>query len=346
MNLRDLIERLGGRFASEGDATPFSYGDVAGEVSAARSSVVVVDRTSRGKLLFNGEDCVSFLHGMLTNTVEGMSEGKGNHTSLTDAKGSTQADAWLYHCGDCLVMETEPGLQEKVSAFLDKYVIADDVEIADCTEDCTILGVQGPKSGEILATLIGKDPGLGALEHTEVNIGDTDVRLVNRSYAGSAGYDLWVSGSAEGLFQLLVDEGAVPAGTEALETLRVESGIPRYGLDVDERVAPLEGGMADAVDFTKGCFIGQEVLAKMNNIGQPRRYLVGFDLGNADLPESDTEFAVGGKAVGLSKSGVRSEAMGRTVCLGSVRRGFEAPGTKLQGPDGLVAKVVDLPFVS
>jgi folate-binding protein YgfZ len=344
MNLRDLTERLGGSFASGEDVTPADFGDVNGEVSAARSTAIVVDRSPRGKLLFKGEDCASFLHGMLTNTVEGMSQGMGNHTALTDVKGSVQADAWLYHCGDGLVMETEPGVQEKVKTFLDKYVIADDVEIVDWTSPCAIIGLQGPRASEILEKVSGAKPALEALGHTEVKIGDADVRLVNRSYTGEPGFDLWVANNAESVFQLLVDEGVAPAGTRALEILRIEAGIPRYGVDVDDRVVPLEAGLSETVDFTKGCFIGQEVLGKMNNIGKPRRYLVGVEVDTDTAPEMETELTSEGKVVGLTKSGIRSERLGKTICLASVRRGSEELGTKLTGPDGCTCEVVELPF--
>jgi Predicted aminomethyltransferase related to GcvT len=116
--MRQLQEELGGTFRDLGENQPEHFGDASTEVQAARESAIVVDRSGRGKLLFTGEDRASFLHGMLTNTVEGLEDGDGNHAALTDAKGSTRADMWVYHWGDSLAMETEPGLQSAVSEFL------------------------------------------------------------------------------------------------------------------------------------------------------------------------------------------------------------------------------------
>jgi len=344
MLLREITEQLGGQFANEADVMPIHFGDVDLEVRAARSSAVVADRSARGKLLFKGADRESFLHGMLTNSVNGLQDGSGNHTALTDAKGNVQADGWLYHCGDVLVMETEPGLQVKVKEFLEKFVIADDVEILDWTASCAIIGIQGPQAGDILEKVLAKELELDPLAHEEVSIGDTDVRLVNRIYTGSPGFDLWVSEDAGTVFQCLIDAGAVPVGSEALETLRIEAGLPAYGVDVDERVVPLEARMDDTVDFAKGCFIGHEVLAKMRNLGQPRRYLVGVELDGDNVPAPETELTSDGKVVGVTKSGVRSATLGKTICLASVRRGYEAIGGTLVSADGVSCKVVELPF--
>ncbi len=344
--LKKLAVELGGRFESVVGSRPDHYGDIDAEVSAARSTAIVIDRSDRGKLVFTGEDRASFLHGMLTHTVQGLSDGSGNHTSLTDAKGNTQADLWLYHWGDRLIAETEQGLQAKVVAFLDRYIIADDVTISDESEKTAIVGLQGPKALKILNGLLDVPADVEMYGNAEVELNKEVLRICRRSYTGEVGYDLWVNpDQANRVFRLLVEAGATPAGDRAMEILRIESGLPRYGMDVDDRVTPLEAGMADAVDFTKGCFIGQEVLAKMQNLGRPRRFLVGTVVEGDDVPNPETELASDGKVVGLIKSGIRSNTLGQTICLTSVRRGFEVPGTQLSFADGGSCEVVSLPFV-
>ena len=343
--MRQLQEELGGTFRDPDENQPEHFGDASTEVQAARESAIVVDRSERGKLLFTGEDRASFLHGMLTNTVEGLEDGDGNHAALTDAKGSTRADMWVYHWGDSLAMETEPGLQSAVSEFLDKYIIADDVTISEVSSDYSIVGLHGPAADQIL-DVAGGPTDLGPYQSRCCEIEGVRVRVCKRSYCGELGYDLWVAADwGAQVFEAVRAGGAQPAGQVAVETLRIESGMPRYGLDVDDRVIPLEGGMADTVDFTKGCFIGQEVLAKMHNLGQPRRYLVGVLVEGQDPPVPETELVRDGKTVGLVKSGVYSEAVEQIVCLASVRRGNEASGTQLTTPADQVCEVVSLPFV-
>ena len=344
--LRELAEELGGQFEAAGGSGPDHYGDADAEVSAARSSAIVVDRSDRGKLAITGEDRASFLHGMLTNTVQGLVEGSGNHTALTDAKGNTQADLWLYHWGDRLIAETEPGLHAKVTTFLDRYIIGDDVTISDESEQTAIISLQGPDANKIASDLLDAPVDLEMYGNVPANLAGKPARICRRSYTGEVGYDLWVAkDQAAQVFRSLVEAGATPAGDRAIEVLRIESGLPKYGVDVDDRVVPLEAGLADTVDFAKGCFIGQEVLAKMQNLGKPRRYFVGTVVEGVDVPDPETELESGGKVVGLIKSGLQSNTLGQTICLTSVRRGFESPGTRLTLPDGRACEVVTLPFV-
>jgi folate-binding protein YgfZ len=334
-----------GAFFGEGDAKSkvLHYGDSSAEYAAARGEAIVVDRSDRGKLTFRGEDRASFLQGMLTNTVEGLRPGSGNHSALTDLKGNTQADLWVYNAGETIQVETEPGVQSKVSAFLDRYIIADDVEVTDTSSEFSIVGVQGPRALEIVREFIGNPLEIDMNGVISPEQGG-EIRLVTRrSYTGEDGYDLWVlAEKAASVFQKLVDAGAVPAGEDVLEILRIESGIPKYGVDLDDRVVPLEAGIPDTVDFGKGCFIGQEVLGKMHNLGKPRRFLVG--LFTEDLIDRETELNSGEKVVGLVKSSARSVALERIICLASVRRGFEEPGTILELPGGGQAEVASLPF--
>ena len=327
-----------------GYEVPDHYGDVQSEYRSARTAAVVVDRSPRGKLLVRGSDRDRFLHGMLTNTVEGLGPDQGNHAAITDPKGSTQADLHLYRRGDHFLIETEPGLHPKVTEFLDRYLIGDDVEIEDVTERYAIVGVQGPDSPGLMNAL-GADVGELA-PYASTPAGSVDATVVKRSYTGEIGYDVWVEADgAPGVWRSLVEAGASPAGEAAIEVLRVEAGLPKYGVDVDGRVVPLEGGMADTVDFEKGCFIGQEVLAKMQNLGKPRRYLVGVAVEGEDPIEPETEISVEGKKVGWTGSSVKSIALDRSIALASIRRGFEIPGQVVSLGDSGGGVITPLPFV-
>jgi folate-binding protein YgfZ len=310
---------------------------------AVREAAGVTDRSSRGKVAVTGADRAGFLHGLLTHEVVGLSKGGGNHACITDPRGATQADLHVYHWGDRFVLETEAGLQGPVMAFLNRFLIADDAALTDVTDDFAIVGVHGPKAVDIVASRGGKLPSLPLHHHHEGEVGGVPVRIVRRGYTGQPGLDLWTTpDAAPHLISEMVAAGARKVKEEALETLRVEAGVPRYGHDLDASVAPPEGGLPHTGSYSKGCFIGQEMLAKMHNLGKPRRYLVGL-LVPGDPPAPGTPLLSGDEEVGKTKSSVRSPRLG-AIALASVRRGSEVPGGALALPDGRGAVVTSLPF--
>lgn len=344
MEQKTLQELVHADARTDGKGVVPDYGDEKAEYDVLIEGCGLVDRSARGKLEVTGEDRARFLHGMLTNAVETLAEGEGNHSALTDPKGSTQADLYLYHRGDAFWAETEPELQVKVADLLDRYLIADDVEIRDVSTDWSLLGLQGPSAESILGALgIAAPP--EPLGSEAANVAGVDGWVVRRAYASDLGFDVWVPASEVfGVWAAAADAGAVPVGFTAVELRRIERGHPRYGQDVDDRVVPLEAGMADTLSFTKGCFIGQETLAKMQNLGKPRRFLVGLSIEGDHPPEARTSLYAGDKEVGDTRSSAASPALGSTIALGSVRRGSEEPGTELRLGDEGAAVVVSLPF--
>ena len=329
-----------------GNRAAAHYGDAKAEYRTVREGAGIVDRSSRGLIRATGSDRLRFIGGMVTNRVEGLDAGAGNHASLTDARGQTFLDLWVHNRGDYLILETDPGLQEKLYTSLDKYLIADDVELTDVTDQWAMLGVQGPGADDLIARVIGRG-GEGLAEHhsREVVFDGTPIVMTARSYTGEPGFDLWlVPDGVRKLFEALVASGGTPVGTEALEWLRVEAGIPRYGQDVDETVTPLEAGLFHTVDFDKGCYIGQETIAKMHYRGKPRRYLVGLKVEGGDVVEAGHSVQVDGKAVGRVTSSVYSPGMGQVIALALLRRGFEDPGRTVDLDGAGRAEVVGLPF--
>ncbi len=335
-----VFERIDGREAAA------HYGDVASEYVSVREAVGLIDRGDRGHLLVTGSDRARFLHGMLSNTVEGLENGSGNYATMTTPKGQTLTDVWVYRRAEGFLLETEPGFQGKLMAALDKYLVADDVNIRDITGEQAILGVHGSGSRAVIARTLGEVPADLADCHTVDRAMDGAVVSVTaRYYTGEPGYDLRIAADKVPLlWNALIAAGARPVGVRALEALRIESGIPRYGVDMDERVVPLEAGLYHAVDFAKGCFIGQETIAKMHNLGKPRRYLVGLRHETERIPPSETPLRDGEKQIGWTTSSLLSPALGRVVSLASVRRGYEQPGRFLSIDGGGRAEVVELPF--
>ena len=309
---------------------------------AVRENAGIFNRSKRGKVRAEGADCLRFLHGMVTNTVESLTENEGNYAAVTSARGQTLLDVWVHRLQDCIYMETEPGLATKLIETLDRYLIADDVALSDESDVWAILGVQGPAAYELVGRVVGHIPADLPEHHTVVReFEGTPTWVTARSYTGEPGCDLRIAQN-DSLQRALVTAGGTPIGSQVEEILRVEAGIPRYGAEIDESVVPLEAGLNHAVDFDKGCYIGQEVIAKMHFRGRPRRYLTGL-IGNTPVSGNIT---VNGKTIGRVTTCVKSLHFNRVIALAIIRRGYHEAGQRVLLDDGSEAEVVNLPFTA
>jgi len=284
---------------------------------------------------------------MLSNTVVGLEAGQGNRTTMSDPKGQTLADAWLSDRGDFLILETEPGIQRKLRESLDRFLITEDTTLADATGAWAIVGIHGPASPGILNSFLSEPlPDLPEGDSVNRVASGTEVTVTSKRYTGEVGFDLWCSPeSAEAVWTLAAQAGATPVGYEASEVLRIEAGVACYGSDFGEETIVLEAGLEHAVDFTKGCFIGQEPIAKMHHRGKPRRLLTGLRLERGHLPAAGTPLFVDGKRIGALGSSRVSPALDAVVALAMLRRGMEAPGTEVRLEDGRAGQVCALPFI-
>ena len=313
---------------------------------AVRENAGIFNRSKRGKVRAEGADCLRFLHGMVTNTVESLAENEGNYAAVTSARGQTLLDIWVHRLQDCIYMETEPGLATTLIETLDRYLIADDVALSDESNIWDIWGVQGPTALELAGRVVGHIPADLPEHHTVVReFEGTPTWVTARSYTGEPGCDLRIAQNrADSLRRALVTAGGTPIGWQVEEILRVEAGIPRYGAEIDESVAPLEAGLNRAVDFDKGCYIGQEVIAKMHFRGRPRRYLTGLLL-SGDTPIYG-DIIVNGKTIGRVTTCVKSLHFNRVIALAIIRRGYHEAGQRVLLDDGSEAEVVNLPFTA
>jgi folate-binding protein YgfZ len=287
---------------------------------AARERAVVADRSERGRVVVTGKDRTDFLQGMLTQDVKALAPGQALPAALLNAKGHVLALLRVVHRGDHHLLDTEPGLAEKVRAALDRYVITEDVTLTDASATLGHLLVAGPDAPRALAAagvqgaiaLPGSEAGPGALE---VFAPAADLPRLARALAGA---------------------GAQPIGPEALEVLRVEAAAPRYGVDLDEANLPQEASLEPAISFTKGCYVGQEVVIRIHHQGHVNRRLVALDVEGREPPPRGAPLARDGKDVGRLTSAVWSPGLGRVVALGYVARGHDASGTALsvRAPDG------------
>ena len=300
-----------------------------------REECGLLDRSQRGKLMVSGAEATEYLQGQLTNDVEALSAGDGQYAALLDRKGHMQADMRvLCPAAGEIWIDTEPEALAGVRRHLETYKIGRDVAIADLTGERTILALIGPRSVEIAGTAV-------LAEHACETASVGGVACLAVGTAG--GVDLIAKQADAGrLREALVEAGAVEVGIEAVEVLRIEAGRARFGAEMSAETMPAEAGIVeDAVSFTKGCYIGQEPVARLHYRGRPNRHLRGLEL-SAPVP-AGASLTLGEKEVGRIGSACVSPARG-PIALAIVRREAE-PGAELAvGEDGVTARVVDLPF--
>jgi len=348
--LHDHHARLGARFGEDGDrSVPLQYGDPAGEYRAVRERVGVLDRSDRRAIEVTGRDGAAFLHAMLTHDVKGLQPGQGRRAALLDAHGKI-VSLMVVHClADRLLLETDEALVGPTLAALDRYLFAERVELEDAGARHGILTLAGPGARATLEKLVEQTLlDLAPFHHAAVTLDGREVRVVRDDESGEEGYDLWVA--PEGLASLwerVVAAGAQPVGREAWNVLRVEAGVVRYGVDVDAGTLLLEAPLDDAYVLDKGCYLGQEVVARITYRGHVNRKVVGFRFPDARIPAPGATVHVEGKDVGRITSAVFSPATGRGIALGMLRREHWEPGSRVEvalagGP--LAGEVAALPF--
>jgi folate-binding protein YgfZ len=300
-----------------------------------REECGLLDRSARGKLIVSGSEAAEYLQGQLTNDVEALPPGEGQYAALLDRKGHMQADMRVLRISpDEIWIDTEEVALAAAQRHLEMYKIGRDVAIADLAGERTILSLIGPRSVEIAGT--------AALpEHASEAAKIDGVECL--AVGTSEGIDLIAkAGDVANLREALTEAGAVEVGSEAAEVVRIESGIPRFGAEMSTETMPAEAGIVErAVSFTKGCYIGQEPVARLHYKGRPNRHLRGLEL-SAPVP-SGASLRLGEKEVGRVGSACLSPARG-PIALAIVRREAE-PGAELAvGEDGVTARVIDLPF--
>ncbi len=300
-----------------------------------REECGLVDRSARGKLAVRGPDAAEYLQGQLTNDVEALEPGDGQYAALLDRKGHMQADMRVLRpAAEEILLDTEPEALAATLRHLRMYSIGRDVSVADVSAERAILSLIGPRSVEIAGT--------AALPENSCEA--TTVGTVECLAVGTRdGIDLILAAAeAEGVSELLLAAGAAPVAAEAAEILRIEAGVPRFGAEMGSETMPAEAGIVeDAVSFTKGCYIGQETVARLHYKGRPNRHLRGLRLSAPAEPGS--ALRSGEKEVGRLGSACVSPAFG-PIGLAILRREAE-PGAQVDvGEDGVTATVVDLPF--
>ncbi len=349
--LAEVHRALARSFTVVGDFTvPADYGAVAAEHRALRESAGLVDRTPLGRAIATGRDRAAFLQGMLTNDVKGLAAGQGCAAAFLDAHGKVMSLLSVYALADRLWIEAPAGTTDTLLQLLDKYLISEKAYFEPADDAFVVLAVQGPAAPALIEKLAGQPVPAAPYAHVEAELGGVPARLINRPEGTPPGVHCWTApehGAA--LWRALAEAGAVPAGHTALDVLRVEAGVPWYGVDVDDTVIMPEtqSRLESLVHYQKGCYIGQEVVARVKYRGHVNRALSGLVIEGDRVPATGARVVADDKDVGRITSAVRSLALGVPIALGYVRREHFAPGTPVTVQDGeatLPARVAALPF--
>ena len=321
---------------------------VAHEFHALLSGCGIYDLSARAKIRLTGTDRVRWLNGMVTNNIRDLAENHGVYCFLLNAQGHIQADFYAYNLGDSLLVDTDTQLREKVLAHFDKFIIMDDVEVADVTASLAVIGVAGPRAKDVLRAAGVELPQLAPLElctpKCDCACGCLKCTVVRGDDSMGESYEIWlVPGEMKTAWDALAAVGATAIGADALEMLRISRGIPRYGVDIRERDLPQETGQMRALSFTKGCYLGQEIVERIRSRGAVHREFTAFAV-EGPLPALGAKIHADEKEAGeiTSISYLSLSAGSRVIALGYLRR--EAVGKNLRaGPATLT--IASLPII-
>jgi folate-binding protein YgfZ len=327
-------EGLGGAGISEyrGATTAARFGDPQAEFAALRGGCGVYDLGFRAKIALTGGDRVRWLNGMVTNNVRDLGLGQGVYAFLLNPQGHILGDLHAYNRGESMTVDTDCGQAEKLLATFDHYIIMDDVEVTNLSEQLTALGIAGPKSREVLAASGFAIPEMQALQVQSLIWQGVDCAVVRGEDLERLSYEIWLApASVRQLWDALLASGGTPVGSEALEMHRIVSGIPRYGVDIRERDLPQETEQARALNFNKGCYVGQEIVERIRSRGAVHRKFTGFLLQGSVQIAAGTKIVAGEKEVGeiTSAASLPLTSGDKTVALGYIRREVGVPGREV-----------------
>ena len=351
--LHDIHSRQGAIFGDySGWLMPKNYGNELDEYFAVRNNVGIVDLSHRGRLRLSGREHIKFLQGMLTNDISGLEEGKGQYATLLTVKGRMISDMKVYRDNDHVLLDLEPGLGEKIKELLTRFRLSYKANIEDITESLSLASVHGPDSQKLLQKTFAEEiPELDEYSFTKREMAGFQTMIVRTNRTGQEGYDIFTPpGQLETLWRSLTENGdefhLKQVGLDTMETLRIEAAIPRYGVDMDENTIPIEAGLWHALSFEKGCYVGQEVIARIKWRGHVNRHLAGLEIEGQALPMSGDKMMHEDREVGYITSSTYSPSLRKSIALCYIRREFIEPGTKLEinGEKILPAEVVKTPF--
>jgi folate-binding protein YgfZ len=349
----------------DGWSVPVSYGDVPQEYASVRESGAgLIDLSPRGRFLVSGSEAVQFLNGLITNDMKTLEVGQWMPAAFPNVQGRLIASVRVIRLKDTgtdekvrptFLIDTEAATYEAVQKTIERFTLAGDFRVNDTTSQTAMISVQGKKAEDVVGSVLGKAAAPsapnGVRQISWHRAGTTaELTVVHASHTAEDGFDLIVDNDhVTRLWNALRQAGAQPVGYDALEILRIEAGVPRYGVDMDDTNVVTETNLEDAVSYTKGCYIGQEIIARIKYRGHVAKKLSGliFD-GAVKVHPGAIINSVEGKEIGRITSLTYSPKLNRTLALAYLKYDYLAAETTVRVVAGdleIAAEVVALPFV-
>jgi folate-binding protein YgfZ len=315
------------------------------QYNAARTAAVMIDQPRQGTIALTGADRASFLHSLLTNDIATLTKGTGTYAAYLTPQGRMISDMRVVETGSRMLLGVERDVAGALAERLDKLIFSEDVQVKDVSQDLDVIGVHGPSA----AVTIHRATGASVAELTAQydNLVHNSLTLVRDDALAVPGFDVYVPvADADALRAEILEAGAVVAESETYDTLRIEAARPRFGVDMTTETIPLEAGIEDrAISFTKGCYVGQEVIIRVMHRGHGRvaRRLVSIVLPSGNVPGHGDAIFIGDRRVGEITSATESPKLGAALALGYVQRDHAAPGHTLtiNGSEARVYEAVD-----
>lgn len=376
--LDETHTRLGAEMCvRDGWSMPANYGDTLLEYAAVRESGAgLTDLSPRGRILVSGSEAVQFLNGLITNDMKTLAEGRWMPAAFPNVQGRLIASVRVIRLRDeetdtttpsgqgrgpginvspTFLIDTEAATHDRVLKTIERYTLAGDFRVTDVTNQTAHISIQGTKAAQVVSEVLdgesAKVESAGASQITwQSSSGSCETTILRATHTGQDGFDLILDADkASELWDALSAEGARPAGYDALEMLRIEAGIPRYVIDMDETNVVTEAALDDAVSYTKGCYVGQEIIARIKYRGHVAKKLSGINFGRAVKVEAGATIkSLDDKEIGRITSSTYSPHLGSTIAMGYLKYDYLAPQTQVRvttGQDDIEAQVTEIPFV-
>ena len=301
------------------------------QYNAAHNSAVIIERSSYGTVVMTGTDRASFLHALLTNDIAQLPVGRGVYAAYLTPQGRMIADVRVVETGNRMLLNVARDVAAPLAERFDKLIFSEDVHARDASNELVMIGVHGPSAARMIQQATGTS--VADVADQFDNVTTEWMTVVRDDGLGVPGYDVYVpAGEAAATRARLVEAGAVIASDDTAETLRIEAGRPRFGVDMSTDTIPLEAGLEDrAISFTKGCYVGQEVIVRVMHRGHGRvaRRLVSIVFSTGAVPSRGDRIHSGDRIIGEITSAAVSPRHGAPLALGYVQRDHAAPGTEV-----------------
>ncbi len=307
-----------------GALTPRVFDGLPGEIDSLLHSAGVSDLGWRGKILVTGSDRLRWLNGMVSNAVQSLPEGEGNYSFLLSVQGRIQGDCYVYRRAGDVLLDTGIDQVPALMRHLDHFVVMDDVELADVSQQWTGLSLAGPRAPQVLATLgfVAANSSVENARMSSASIGEVACTIIEAYHVSVPRYELWFAPEhVLAVWETLQAAGANPCGWEAMEALRVLDATPLYGVDLNDRDLPQETGQTRALNFSKGCYLGQEIVERIRSRGKVNRQFRQFELHGARPHSLPLDLRSNDQSVGriTSTASLSSAGLPQVLALGFIR---------------------------